>query len=422
MTTKIKFSLLITLIHLALGGLCYLVLEKTWLFIGAQVVIACSFYLCLRFFFRIDGRFRHLIDCMTEFDIQDTNARITLTGNRDLDRLINTYNTLLSSIRQERLRLEGQGQFLEELIAGAHVGVIIADIDGRITEVNPAAATFLNTPSEALFGKRIQDFHFDATHPNSTVTVNGRRLKCAMSRIRYKGFYRQFVVLEDLTAELLANEKDAYGRVIRMMSHEVNNSTGAVNSILQTLREEAIEQALNPFYTDALTLAHERNQNLGKFVENFASVVRVYTPQKQATELASLADKAIKLAQFEADKRGIVLQLVNQAPTTARVNVDPLQIEQILTNVVKNAMESIEADGHITITIGHDGRSLEVADNGAGLDDETSRLINDTLFYSSKPGGQGIGLMLTREILRLHETTFTLATDSKGTTRFSVRF
>lgn len=422
MTTKLKFALLMVAIHIALGALCFSVFEQKAYFIGAQVAIVLSLYLSLRFFYLIDRRFRHLLDCMTDFEAQDTNSRIAKTGNRDLDRLIETYNKLLQGIRQERIRLEGQGQFLEELIATAHVGILIADVDGRITEVNPAAATFLDTTPEKLFGKRIQDFHFDGTHPNSTVKVNGRRLKCAMSRIRYKGFYRQFVVLEDLTAELLANEKDAYGRVIRMMSHEVNNSTGAVNSILQTLREAANEEALSPYFADALTLAHERSENLGKFVENFASVVRVYTPQKQATELAALADKALKLAQFEADKRGIVMQLVNQAPPSTELYIDPLQVEQVLANVVKNAMESIGKNGQITITIAPDGRSFEVADNGAGLNDETARMINETLFYSTKPGGQGIGLMLTREILRLHDTAYTLATDSNGITRFSVRF
>jgi signal transduction histidine kinase len=328
----------------------------------------------------------------------------------------------IKHIRQERIRLEGQGQFLEELIASSHVGVIITDIDGRVTEVNPAAATFLNTTPEAMWGQVISAYRLDGDSRGNTLTINNRRLKWSQSKVRYKGFYRQFVVLEDLTAELLQSEKEAYGRVIRMMSHEVNNSTGAVNSILQTLGDVAVLEQMDESFIEAIAVARERNQNLGRFVANFASVIRVYQPQKQPVALVELAEKTTKLVQFEAAQRRIVCEVVNHAPAHATVLIDPIQIEQVLNNVVKNAMESIGEDGRIILTIAASGRGFEVADTGAGISYETSRLVQEALFYSSKSNGQGIGLMLTREILRLHDTHFTLATDGEGITRFRVDF
>ena len=409
-------------LHAVLGVLCYFVLEQRWYFIGAQLIIAVSLYLSLRFFYLVDRRYRHLIDSITDFELQDPNSRIVATGSSDLDVLISKYNTLLENIRQERIRLEGQGQFLEELIASSHVGVIITDIDGRVTEVNPAAATFLNTTPEAMWGQVISAYRLDGGSRGNTLTINNRRLKWSQSKVRYKGFYRQFVVLEDLTAELLQSEKEAYGRVIRMMSHEVNNSTGAVNSILQTLGDVAELEQMDESFIEAIAVARERNQNLGRFVANFASVIRVYQPQKQPVALVELAEKAAKLVQFEAAQRRIVCEVVNHAPAHATVLIDPIQIEQVLNNVVKNAIESIGEDGRIILTIDASGRGFEVADTGAGISDETSRLVQEALFYSSKSNGQGIGLMLTREILRLHGTHFSLATDGDGITRFRVDF
>lgn len=409
-------------LHAVLGVLCYFVLEQRWYFIGSQVIIALSLYLSLRFFYLIDRRYRHLIDSITDFELQDPNSRIVATGSSDLDVLIRKYNTLLENIRQERIRLEGQGQFLEELIASSHVGVIITDIDGRVTEANPAAATFLNTTAEAMWGQVISAYRLDGGSRGITLTINNRRLKWSQSKVRYKGFYRQFVVLEDLTAELLQSEKEAYGRVIRMMSHEVNNSTGAVNSILQTLGDVAVLEQMDESFIEAIAVARERNQNLGRFVANFASVIRVYQPQKQPVALVELAEKAAKLVQFEAAQHRIVCEVVNHAPANATVLIDPIQIEQVLNNVVKNAMESIGEDGRITLTIAASGRGFEVADTGAGISADTSRLVQEALFYSSKSNGQGIGLMLTREILRLHDTHFTLATDGDGITRFRVDF
>ena len=407
-------------LHLALGVLCYHVFDQRWYFIAAQLGIAASLYASIRFFHLFDHRYRHLINSISNFESQDAGSRIRPTGNKDLDELITKYNHLLSTIHDERLRLAGQGQFLEELIARSHVGVIITDIEGRITEANHAAATFLNTSASDMIGQFISTYRLDEKSDKNTLNLNNRRLKSSLSKVKYKGFYRQFVILEDLTAELLQSEKEAYGRVIRMMSHEVDNATGAVNSILQTLADSIESQ--DPTWSEAIQIARERNQSLGQFVSNFASVIRVYEPQKQPVSLAALAEKVVKLSAFAAHERNITINILNSAPSDATVFIDPVQIEQVLTNVVKNAFESIQSNGNVTLSIAPNGRQIEVIDDGPGLSQATEKQLENALFYSTKPQGQGIGLLLSREILQLHGTTYSLQTGSDGLTRFTVRF
>ncbi|MFM1931454.1 MAG: hypothetical protein RL226_757 [Bacteroidota bacterium] len=407
-------------VHIVIGVLCFYVFDDRWYFIAAQLFIGASFYISVRFFYLFDRQYRHLLNAMADFHAQDTGSRLRPTGNKDIDPLIEKYNQLIANIQEEQLRLAGQGQIVEELIARSHVGVIITDVDGRIAEANQAAATFLNTTPSVMLGQFISTYRLDERSENTTLNLHNRRLKTSLSKVKYKGFYRQFMLIEDLTSELLQSEKEAYGRVIRMMSHEVNNATGAVNSILQTLADSP--EAADPTFAEAIQIARERNQSLGQFVSNFASVIRVYEPQKQPVSLGELAEKVVKVSSFAAKERHIQLHVENLSPVGATVFIDPVQIEQLLINVVKNALESIHEHGNVTLRIDASGKQIMVEDDGPGLSQQTGQQLDAGLFYSTKPHGQGIGLMLSREILRLHGTSYTLQTDADGLTRFIVRF
>jgi len=423
MSLKVKYIIYVTLIHAFILGLLYhLILEK-WIFILAQLPLYISYYISIRFFYLFDRPYRHVIDGVKALSSKENGVMFRKTGDKDLDKLISLYNTMVTNISEERYRLEGQGQFLEDLIRVSPIGIIILDFDGNVTEINPLAQKYLQLSKEhkkeiILPKSLLEDIQEGTSH---IITLNSnKKFRVLKNQVLYKGFYRTFIMIEDLTIELLQSEKEAYGKVIRMMAHEVNNSTGAVNSILQSVHDFLTDQNSEPIWVEAVQVAIERNKNLGQFLDNFAKVIRLHPPHFQHVPLADLCENVIKLWQYKANERYIKLYL-HICENPQKIQVDPIQIEQVLHNVIKNSFEAIEGDqGEIHIYIQNYGKSILITDTGIGITNETSANLKQP-FFSTKTNGQGIGLMLSREILTAHRASYKLWSEG-GLTSFLIEF
>lgn len=421
-----KYAVYLIILQSLLAVLVYLHFSNKWIWIGMQLVLLLSLYLGLRFFYLVEKPYRNLITTLTNMETRDFGATLLQTGHPAMDSFIAQYNLLMDKLRVERLRLEGQGRFLEDLIFSSPVGIIVFDYDGIITEVNPAAETMLGRQGIALRGTRWTTAYLPFITENGpmdpqVVAWQGRRLKVTRSPIQYKGFQKNCLLLEDVTTEILQSEKEAYGKVIRMMSHEVNNTTGALNSILQSLQEVMAEYN-NGDWQEVLSIAADRNNSMAKFLEQFASVIRVYEPHKQLVSLKALIAKTMLLWQSEAAKLGISLEVITSPDDDNLILADSIQLEQVFTNIIKNAMDAIGHSGQIRAELHSRGRGVVIADNGSGLTKEAVAQIFTQPFFSTKERGQGIGLMIIREVLQKHNARFTLQTHSDGWTRFEIWF
>lgn len=422
MSLKVKYIIYVTLIHALILALLYYLIPEKWVFVLSQLPLFLSYYISIRFFYLFDRPYRHVIDGVKSLTSNENGVMFRKTGDKDLDKLITLYNTMVTNISEERYRLEGQGQFLEDLIRVSPIGIIILDFDGNVTEINPLAQKYLQLPKdndkEIILPKTLlEDIH---EGKSDIITLNSnKRFRVLKNQVRYKGFYRTFIMIEDLTVELLQSEKEAYGKVIRMMAHEVNNSTGAVNSILQSVHEFMTEQNTDPIWAEAVQVAIDRNKNLGQFLDNFAKVIRLHAPHFQPILLEDLCKNVIKLWQYKASHRNIKLQL-SICENTQKIQVDPIQIDQVLHNIIKNSFEAIEDQGEIHIHIQNNGKSLLITDTGTGITEETAANLNQP-FFSTKTNGQGIGLMLTREILTAHGANYKLWSEN-GLTNFLIEF
>jgi signal transduction histidine kinase len=235
-----------------------------------------------------------------------------------------------------------------------------------------------------------------------------------------RGFSRHFIMLEDLTAEILAAEKKVYGKVIRMMAHEVNNTIGPVNSIMQSaMKTDQLWQGhdFDPI-KDALQVAMDRNQNLNLFMRNFADLVKLPPANKQPVILQKLIGSVAKLMSIRAEEKGVSLNL-NLPEEPIKIIVDEQQLEQAFINIVKNAIEAIDDTGLVTFTINPKERKLVITDTGNGISAE-QQVNLFTPFFSTKKDGQGIGLTLVREIMLNHGFEFSLKTVSERQTEFVV--
>lgn len=410
----------------------FLLQENVYLFLGMEVLILGSIYITAGLystFFKPLSLIRAGIESIKD---KDFSTKFMGVGQKELDELISVYNRMIDQLRHERVAQAEKHYFLEKLIQASPAGIILLGFDNQVEHVNPAAEQYLQQPGSSLIGKHVSQLpkvwaeQLTQLQTGSSITfrVNGiRTYRCHRAHFLDRGFQHYFILIEELTEAILQNERQAYEKVIRMMSHEVNNSAGAVNSILGSLQYYApqLTEDHREDFDNALQVAIDRNTNLSRFMANFANVVRIPSPKKVKTDLHEILRNMALLLQPELQRRTITCSL-ELAQQPLFILLDQQQIEQVMLNVLKNAMEAIGDNGEITIKTQNTPAQLTITDTGAGIP-ENVRSSLFTPFFSTKEYGQGIGLTMVREILVNHDFPFSLESDQeKKLTMFSVHF
>lgn len=420
MKLRTKYIVFVTILHVLALALSFYIFDKNRVyFIASEVFVVISVVIAIQLYQQLISPIKMMLQGIEAIKDRDFNVKFLPTGKHEVDELINVYNQMIDELRNERTRQEEQHFFLEKLIHTSPTGIVILDHDNHIQQLNPKAAQILNLSQKQLTGQSInlvqnplliQAATLKAGH---TVTVKPdgvNTYKLQKSYFIDRGFQRGFIMMEELTAEILAAEKNAYGKVIRMMAHEVNNTIGPVNSILQlALNTNRLwENQTDSLLSNALQVAFDRNQNLNLFMRNFADLVKLPPANKRPIDIQLLIKAVMELMQLKAQEKNI--EFIFQPPAIPfMINADAEQLEQAFINIVKNAIEAIENGGIVKFAIDHKQRQLTITDNGKGITEEESVELFSP-FFSTKKDGQGIGLTLVREILRNHGFEFSLKT------------
>ncbi|MEA2164803.1 MAG: two-component system, NtrC family, nitrogen regulation sensor histidine kinase NtrY [Thermoanaerobaculia bacterium] len=413
MTLRTKLLLWFIVLHLALaaGAVVILMEHQDWLFVaelGFVASIVISYRMVNALFVPIE-LIRTGSELITE---RDFTSRFVPIGQPEMDRLIAIYNVMIDRLREERLGAEEQQHLLQKIVEASPAGIVICDFDGGVQQANPAAERLLREPAVASSLPLLE------VGQSRLVTLAGaRRLKIVRTGFRDRGFVKTFYLIEELTEELRLTEKTAYEKLIRMMSHEVNNSVGAVRSLLESVLRyaEQIGPDDRDDFASALTIAAARIESLNRFMTGFADVVRLPPPHVREVALAPVIDDIARLLRPEIEQRAIALTL--DVPRETRVRVDQSQFEQVIINVIRNAMESIGEQGEIAVSC-RDG-ALTIADSGRGID-PVARDEMFTPFFSTKREGRGLGLTIVSEILANYHFPFTLQNREGGGAEFRV--
>jgi nitrogen fixation/metabolism regulation signal transduction histidine kinase len=433
MTLKIKFIIFVVIIHLLIIVLLFQIDKvQGWVLIPVELGILLSVVLSIRLY----RAFVKPIDLITagvkSIKDKEFNVRFVRVGQSEVDQLIDVYNTMIDRLREERTKQQEQHYFLERLIEASPTGIIILDFDHNITNINPAARSLLDIHNNSFNHKTLTQLggdlarRIDALETGTWEIIRSSGIqayRCHKAHFMDRGFPHYFILIEEITEEIIKSERKTYEKVIRLMSHEINNSIGAVNSILNSCLNYKNQLASEDKedYENALKVAVARSESLQKFVSNVAEVVRIPPPKKESFDLHSLLQSVHTLMSAEIEKHGIVWEW-QLATGEFTVCIDVQQIEQVLVNVLKNAVESIEQEGIIAvITQIKPYKTLIVRDNGKGIPADIQPQLF-TPFYSTKKEGKGIGLTMTREILLAHGFQFSLQSHDNGFTDFTIRF
>jgi signal transduction histidine kinase len=433
MSLRAKIIAYLVLIHLAFGGIGFFVLRENrfWLLaVEGLFVLSILFgVLLVRSFFVPLELIRTGAELMGE---RDFSSQFREVGQPEMDSLIRIYNQMIERLREERLKLQEQHYFLDRLLTASPAGIVTLDFDGRVDHLNPVAEALLEASSDAARGRPLEELEGPLGPALAALPVGGsevlplqggRRLKCSRAEFFDRGFPRSFLLIEELTEELRASERAAYGKLIRMMSHEINNSVGAVGSLLDSFRGYGGQLGAEDRddFLHAIGVAITRLENLRAFMNGFAEVVRLPPPERRPTDVRQLVDEILLLFQPELERRRIAVLWEHAEPLPA-IELDRNQIEQVLVNVLKNAMEAIGEDGAITLDLRREPRpALSLRDSGPGIPEDVQPLLF-TPFFSTKKNGRGLGLTLVQEILTQHGFDFSLGRAPDGGAEFRVGF
>jgi signal transduction histidine kinase len=431
-TLRGRLILYLAAVHLLLVVVAAFVVRRDRLWLPlVELAFVASLAVGVGLVRRLTGALGLVRDSAQYLVERDYTTRVRETGQKDLDSLIVVYNRMVDTLREERLRLQEQHYLLGEIVAASPSGFVTLDFEGRIDLVNPRAEALLALSATEIRGKRPVEAAgplgqvLEALAEGETRIValrGGRRVRCHRGAFRDRGFARTFFLLDELTDELRLYEKATYEKLIRMMSHEVNNSVGASNSLLHSCLNYA--RHLPPDdrtdFENALAIVIARTDTLAVFMRSFAEVVRLPPPQRAPCDLRVLVEDVARLMRPLATERGVRLE--TELPEGAAVAaLDRVQMEQAIVNVVKNAIEAAGAGGRasLCLTASNGAVRIRVEDTGPGLSAE-ARANLFAPFFTTKPHGQGIGLTLVQEVLRQHGFAFSLDGPAGGPTRFTV--
>jgi two-component system, NtrC family, nitrogen regulation sensor histidine kinase NtrY len=323
-------------------------------------------------------------------------------------------NALVETMQEQRIGALEATALLRKVMEEIDVAILAFDERARLRLVNRAGERLLGRPKERLEGEAAGSLGMaellDGPAPRTLeLAFPGGNVRGELRRssFRQHGRPNTLLVLADLSRALREEELTAWRRLVRVLSHEINNSltpiasaAGSLQSMLESSdRDDEWEDDLR----DGLHLIEGRARALHRFIGAYAKLARLPAPKLRDVDVISIVERVVRLFP-EAPLR------VDSGPSVG-LRVDPDQIEQTLINIVGNALDAIaeraehEAVVRVTWSATSDRLTLRVIDDGPGLP-ETANLF--VPFFSTKPGGSGIGLALCRQILESHGGTIDL--------------
>lgn len=431
MKLKFLFWFLAMLLLCVWGILFFLALkERGLLFYIGEGTITFTLLFLIYFYRKVIKPLDIIGNGMELLREQDFSSRLSLVGQREADKIVLVFNRMMEQLKDERLRLREQNHFLDLLINVSPMGVIILTLDGHISMLNAAALRFLDySAADDLEGRLMCELNtplaeeIERIPKDTTETVrlsDSMIYRCSRLSFVDRGFSHPFILIESLTSEVVKAEKKAYEKVIRMIAHEVNNTTAGITSTLDTVDGalECMEDTDD--LREVMKVCIERCYSMSRFITNFANVVKIPEPCLQPVELNDRVSSCKIFMENICRNRRITLHLA-LCEENPEVMMDPSLFEQVMVNIIKNAAESIGEEGEIFIRTSASPAMLEIADTGAGISKEVEPKLFSP-FFSTKPNGQGIGLIFIREVLIKHGCTFSLRTYPDKLTRFRIRF
>jgi two-component system nitrogen regulation sensor histidine kinase NtrY len=340
----------------------------------------------------------------------DFSIRARVDASDALGEVMLEVNALSETLRSQRLGAQEATALLRAVMAEIDVAIFAFDNEQRLVLINRFAERLLGRASEDLLGHRADELGLqptlraDAGIQDISFPGGAGRWEVRRTKFWQGGLPHEMLVLTDVSQPLREQERQAWQRLIRVIGHELNNSLAPIKSIAGSLEGLLSRDQMPIDWRDdmqrGLAIIASRSEALTRFTNAYARLARLPQPNLQSVRFEPLVQRiaALETRLAVAVKRGPDLT----------VSADPDQLEQLLINVVRNAVDaSLETGGGVTLGWTKTRRMLEVFvdDEGPGLPNTGNLFVP---FFTTKPGGSGIGLVLSRQIAEGHGGTLAL--------------
>jgi PAS domain S-box-containing protein len=325
-------------------------------------------------------------------------------------------NALAETLRGQRLGALEATAMVRTVLAEIDAAVFAFDSDGTLRLVNRGGERLLGQPAERLVGRTAATLGLGECLEGETPRVLDRsgptasRWELRRSAFRQEGRPHHLVLLTDVSRTLQAEERQAWQRLIRVLSHEINNSLAPIRSLAGSLRA-IVDRGARGSDADTdlrqgLDIIGQRADSLGRFMAAYARLARLPKPVLRPMAVAPWIERVVALEQRAT------VRVAAGPPCTVQADGD--QLDQLLINLVRNAVDAVgDSGGEVRVTWRRvaPGVEVEVEDDGPGIADTANLFVP---FYTTKPGGSGVGLALSRQIAEAHSGTLRLENRSDG--------
>ena len=389
----------------------------------------------------------HSAPDLTSISFDEASQTFKTNANDDTDfRLIRKLNELIAASKNNRKERDSDYQFFRNIVQHVGIGLLTFKKDGSVQIINSAARKLLRVGQIANISQ-LTETSPTLVEAFQKLKTGGReliRLRIGDDTIQLsvfaieltlRGEEIKLISMSNIQSELEEKEMEAWQNLVRVLTHEIMNSVTPISSLAVTVEEELHKQLQAPvpeIQKDELEDMHlslqtisRRSEGLIRFVKEFRNLTQVPQPRMNEIARQPLLEEMAILHKKELSDRGITLSVKADPPQLTAL-ADKNMIEQVLINLIKNAIQAFDEqpDKRIELSafISDKGRPvISVRDNGPGIDPEALEKIFIP-FFSTKKTGSGIGLSLSRQIMRVHEGRISVKSTLGEGTEFLLKF
>jgi len=430
----------------------YLLVETEY-YVSVALLAGVTIYQILQLIRYVEQTNKKLTRFLNSIRYSDFSTSFSEKGMGKSFQVLNqAFSKVIERFKKERAEKQEHFRYLQTVVQHIGIGLISFNHKGDVELINTAAkrlfqiSSLRNIKSLSSISEQLLEKMLALKGGNRTLlrlNVKNRTMQLAMYATEFKMRNEMYklVSFQNIHNELEDKEMEAWENLTQVLSHEIMNSITPISSLsdtVYTLLEQNARKEDGYFFIDyetlgdvkgALNTINKRSHGLMRFVNSYRDFTQIPEPDTKQLSVKNILERARNLNKGEAKSQDVELEITVE-PKSLEVTADPDLIEQVLINLIKNAFRALEHTEHPLIHlkgfIDNDGKVvIQVHDNGPGISPENQQKIFIPFYSTGKSalrGGSGIGLSLSRQIMRMHRGTLTVKSNPEKGTFFSLKF
>jgi len=442
---RYTISIIIIISMIALIPIAFLwVWQKHYMIVTLASLVLIWISAISILFYQLNKIQRELKRFFAAFEYNDSTIKFNKKGvDPSFKNIYYEFDRVIESFSNLKINKERELLFFKLAAEHTGVGLLAFSVDGNIKLINTAFTELFKVRK----GKNTNEFkgiHEDiyklitsSIPGNETIKINVanqlRHIATKTVTFRYENEEFKLIAFQDIKNEIDQTELDAWQKLIRILRHEIHNSLSPItflsSGLVQQIEDEieksgAIKSETSNNLLEGLKVIRKRSIGLSEFVENYKKLTDLPLPNIQPIPVNKFLNHIGSLYRNKCDEKRIKLSL-NRTSDDSVIHIDEKLIEQVLINIIANAIDAVEGINNPSITIEYstaqESQTISVIDNGKGIPTDIQENIF-TPFFSTKKNGSGIGLSLSRQIMRLHDGTLSVTSQPNTGSTFTLTF